>query len=110
MCETKFPTAIEKNSFKYFEENIFRTKNLGGVDLTPLGQRRVNYKEALFVSGLLKLSERREICARDLFSQIKRPDHALNYLLTPKISPVIVGINKDKLRSCYLFEVPRAKT
>ena len=70
----------------------------------------LNYKEALFVSGLLKLSERREICARDLFNRVKRPDHSLNYVLTPKISPAIVGINKDKLRSCYPFEIPNGKT
>ena len=70
----------------------------------------LNYKEALFVSGLLKLSERREISARDLFNQIKRPEHTLNYLLTPKVSHAIFGINNDKLRSCYPFEIPRAKT
>ena len=70
----------------------------------------LNYKEALFVSGLLRLSERREISARDLFNQIKRPDHTLHYLLTPRISPATAELNKDKLRSCYPFEIPRAKT
>ncbi len=70
----------------------------------------LNYKEALFVSGLLKLSERREICARELFNQIKRPDHPLNYLLAPKILPATVRLNKDKLRACYPFEIPRAKS
>ena len=40
-------------------------------------------EEALFVSGIEKLSDRRDKHTRDLFNDIKKPGNVLNYLLTP---------------------------
>ena len=35
------------------------------------------------MSGIEKLSDRRDKHARDLFNDIKKPGNVLNYLLTP---------------------------
>ncbi len=67
----------------------------------------LSYNEALFVSGLGKLSVRREKQARDLFIDIKQPGNVLNYLLTPyKIDCEKKGI----LRESYPYVLPRSNT
>ncbi len=56
----------------------------------------LSYDEVLFVSGLEKLSVRREKHARDLFNDIKQPGNVLNYLLTPyKIDGEKKGILRE---------------
>ncbi len=66
----------------------------------------LSYKEALHISGLERLSARREKASHDLFVQIKHPSHPLNNLFIPKCKPVD-GIST---RDSYPFLVPRAKT
>ena len=67
----------------------------------------LSYEEALFVSGIEKLSDRRDKHARDLFNDIKKPGNVLNYLLTPY---EIHGDKKDKLRHPYPYAMCRANT
>ena len=67
----------------------------------------LSYNDALFVSGLDKLSVRRDKLARDLFNDIKKPGNILNYLLTPY---KIDGDKKDKLRQSYPYALCRANT
>ena len=66
----------------------------------------LSYKEALRISGLERLSARREKASYDLFVQIKHPSHPLNNLITPKGKPV----DRVSTRDSYPFLVPRAKT
>ena len=67
----------------------------------------LSYDEALFVSGIEKLSDRRHKHSHDLFNDIKQPGNVLNYLLTPH---EIHSDKKDKLRHIYPYALRRAKT
>ena len=66
--------------------------------------RQLSYKDALKLSGLARLSERREEAIRELFKKIRTPGHILYDLLTPKLK------SKFNLRSVYEFSLPRAHT
>jgi hypothetical protein len=62
------------------------------------------YHDALFASGLERLSVRRERITRVLFEDIQKPSHILHTLLTYKL-------NHDfNTRDSYLFEISPAKT
>jgi hypothetical protein len=66
----------------------------------------LSYRSALLLSGLEKLSTRREKAAHDLFVQIKNPSHPLNSLLTVKNKPTHGTVTRDR----YPYELPRPKT
>ena len=63
----------------------------------------LSYKEAISLSKLERLSDRREKAAHALFDQIKQPSHILNNLLTVKV------IRRDT-RDTYPFVIPCPKT
>jgi len=69
-----------------------------------------DYNEALFISGLSRLSVRRNIATRDLFNETKHPEHVLHDLLLACSIPEGIGLNKGKLRVNYPYELPRANT
>ncbi len=58
------------------------------------------------ISGFEALSVRRERAARELFAQIKHPQHILNNLLKLK-EKVDIGVST---RDTYPFVIPRSKT
>jgi len=58
----------------------------------------LSYKEAISLSKLERLSDRREKAAHALFEQIKHPSHILNNLLTVKV------IRRDS-RDTYPFVI-----
>jgi len=62
-----------------------------------------DYSEALRVSGLQTLSERRESLVKDLFNEIKSDTHSLNYLLHHRP-------NNVPTRNNYPFTLPKFKT
>jgi hypothetical protein len=64
----------------------------------------LSYHDALFVSGLERLSVRRERITRVLFEDIQKPSHVLHTLLTYKLN------HNFNTRDSYLFEMPPAKT
>jgi hypothetical protein len=64
----------------------------------------LSYHDALFVSGLERLSVRRERITRVLFEDIQKPSHVLHTLLTYKLN------HNFNTRDNYLFEIPPAKT
>jgi len=66
----------------------------------------LSYRSALLLSGLERLSTRREKAARDLFAQIKHSTHPLNSLLTVKNKPTCGAVTRDS----YPYVVPRPKT
>mgnify|MGYP006364478725 FL=1 len=70
----------------------------------------LDYNDALFISGLQKLSVRRNIATRDLFNEIKNPDHVLHDLLITNTIPERIGLIKEKLRVNYPYALPRANT
>ena len=65
-----------------------------------------SYREALNISGLERLSARRERAAHDLFQQIKQPTHILHSLITVKEK----SDSAINTRESYPFVVPRPKT
>ena len=70
----------------------------------------LDYNDALFISSLQKLSVRRNIATRDLFNEIKNPDHVLHDLLITNTIPERIGLIKEKLRVNYPYALPRANT
>ena len=70
----------------------------------------LGYNDALFISGLQKLSVKRNIATRDLFNAIKYPDHVLHDLLIANTIPERIGLIKEKLRVNYPYALPRANT
>jgi hypothetical protein len=62
-----------------------------------------SYKEALVLSGLERLDERRERITRETFEAIKDPGHILYNLLPQKV------FTRDT-RDCYPFMTPLART
>jgi hypothetical protein len=64
----------------------------------------LSYHDALFVSGLERLSVRRERITRVLFEDIQKPSHVLHTLLTYKLN------HNFNTRDSYLLEIPPAKT
>lgn len=60
------------------------------------------YDDALLLSGLDKLSVRRERLVKDLFQQIRHPGHILNCLLTKR--SCVTGV-----RCQYEYELPRIR-
>ncbi len=66
----------------------------------------LSYAEALAISGLERLSIRRDQACQKLFTQIKQPTHILNSLIMVKERNE-VGVTT---RDTYPFVIPRAKT
>ena len=66
---------------------------------------KLNYNEALRLSGLDRLSCRREVIVRNLFNQIKNSNHILNNLLPKRLKS-----NSDILRFSYPYIIPVGKT
>jgi hypothetical protein len=64
----------------------------------------LSYHDALFVSGLERLSVRRERITRVLFEDIQKPSHVLHTLLTYKPN------HNFNTRDSYLIRLPPAKT
>ena len=62
-----------------------------------------DYSDALRVSGLQTLSERRESVVKDLFNEIKSDTHPLNSLLRHRL-------NNVSTRNNYPFTLPKLKT
>ena len=61
------------------------------------------YSSALLTSGLERLDYRRENKVRELFEDIKKPNHILHYLLTPRqVNPCV--------RSASAYYLPRFRT
>ena len=67
----------------------------------------LSYNEALFVTGLDALTERREKAMRSTFDNIKKPDHVLNSLL--QLKPTNQN-NTRMRRKEYPYFIERAKT
>ena len=63
-----------------------------------------DYNDALQLSGLQTLSERRESLVKDSFSEIKCDTHPLNYLLHNRLN------NNLPTRNNYPFTLPKLKT
>ncbi len=87
----------------YYSENLKLSKLIEGVQKRCLKLifLEFDYNEALFISGLSRLSVRRNIATRDLFNEIKHPDHVLHDLLLACSIPEGIGLNimnKGKLR------------
>jgi len=57
----------------------------------------LGYNDALFspISGLQRLSVRRNIATRDLFNELKHPDHVLHNLLIANPERRLFGLNKE---------------
>ena len=70
----------------------------------------LDYNDALFISGLQRLSVRRDVATRDLFNDVKHPDHVLHDLLIANTVPDRIGLTKEKLRVNYPYALPRANT
>ena len=65
----------------------------------------LSYNDALKISGLERLSDRREKAAHELFKEIKKPGHVLNELLKVK-----TNANLRITRDVYPYKIPRPKT
>ena len=63
----------------------------------------INYRDALLMSGLQTLSERRETLVKELFNEIKSDTHPLNSLLNRRLNHV-------PTRNNYPFNLPKLKT
>jgi hypothetical protein len=66
----------------------------------------LSYADALSVSGVEKLSVRRENLVRTVFNEIKKPTHVLNHLLLLKNSDATITNTRDT----YPFRTPRCRT
>ena len=66
----------------------------------------LTYAEALLISGLDRLSTRRQTLSRKAFNQIKSATHVLNHLLVPRV----VNGDQMKMRTKYPYVIPRLKT
>ena len=64
----------------------------------------IPYEEALKLSGLLTLKERREYMCKKLFEQMKSPKHKLNCLLPP------IRNNEYNTRSKRKFDIIKTRT
>ena len=68
--------------------------------------RELSYADALLISGLDRLSERRERIVRETFNDMKLPNHALHELL-----PVRLDHNFNfNIRNSYPYILPAART
>ena len=65
---------------------------------------QLSYAEALAELNLNSLSDRRENMCKQLFEQMQKPDHKLNYLLPPKRE------EKYNLRNSKPYRLPKCKT
>ena len=63
-----------------------------------------SYRETLPISGLERLSDRRERSTRKLFDEIKHPRHILHRLLPIRQLP------DNNIRNVYPFILPQART
>ena len=70
----------------------------------------LSYNQALFVSGLEKLVDRRLEATRNIFNGLKKPDNVLSDLLSSCRISNVTERNKDRLRNKYPYELQRAKT
>ena len=70
----------------------------------------LSYNQALFVSGLEKLFDRRLEATRNVFNGLKKPDNVLSDLLASCRISNVTERNKDRLRNNYPYKLPRAKT
>jgi hypothetical protein len=66
----------------------------------------LSYSDALSVSGVARLSVRRENLVRSVFNEIKQPTHVLNHLLPLKNSDATITNTRD---TCP-FRTPRCRT
>jgi hypothetical protein len=66
----------------------------------------LSYSDALSVSGVERLSVRRENLVRSVFNEIKQPTHVLNHLLPLKNSDATITNTRDT----YPFRTPRCRT
>jgi hypothetical protein len=66
----------------------------------------LSYADALSVTGLERLDDRRERMVHELFNEVKRPGHALNKFL----SVYAVDSNKPLTRDSYPYKMPIART
>ena len=66
----------------------------------------LSYADALSVTGLDRLDDRRERMVHELFNEVKGPGHALNKLL----SVYAVDSNKPVTRDTYPYKMPIART
>lgn len=63
----------------------------------------VSYNTALVLTGLERLSTRRERIVREAFNEIKNPNHVLNHLLVSRD-------NSKNIRSNYQYVIPKTRT
>ena len=63
-----------------------------------------SYREALVISGLERLSDRRDRLTRQLFDEMKNPAHILNTLLPLRQMP------NNNIRRVYPYSLPKART
>ena len=66
----------------------------------------LTYSDALFVSNLDELSVRRENLVRNVFNEIKNPNHVLNHLLPLKDN----DLRFVNTRDTYPYSLPRCRT
>src|SRR5208282_6373359 len=67
-------TKSQSHSLEALQRRAFRT----------ILSHNTDYSDALFITGLPTLADRREELTRRLFSQIQNPAHCLHYLLPNK--------------------------
>ena len=70
----------------------------------------VTYSEALFITGLERLSDRRIDTSRRIFNAMKNPTNVLNGLLSVYAKCSVNGNIRDGIRNSYPYELPRSKT
>ena len=70
----------------------------------------VTYSEALFITGLERLSDRRIDASRRIFNAMKNPTNVLNGLLSVYAKCSVNGTIRDGIRNSYPYELPRSKT
>ncbi len=70
----------------------------------------LSYSEALFITGLKMLSDRRIDASRLIFGAMKNPDNVLNGLLTVYAKCSMNGTIREGIRNLYPYELPRSRT
>jgi len=89
-------TKSQSHSLEALQRRAFRT----------ILSHNTDYSDALFITGLPTLADRREELTRRLFSQIQNPAHCLHYLLPNKRDPDTIA----KLRHAHSYPIPTVKT
>ena len=66
----------------------------------------LSYADALSVTGLERLDDRRDRMVHELFNEVKRPGHALNTFM----AVYAVDSNKPLTHDSYPYKMPIART